>query len=651
MSDDDGESTRPDGESTPSSPRPARARQPSTLLRGFFRDVDLRRVDWQQRQFEAKAAGSRKRPRPGAGQGGRGRKSKQEHHAPPAETPPATELPAALFAARPERPPTGKQKKPAHGRVVERGAGALRARAARCAQLLPELGEWLFGDEAQASARARDFDELARLLGEAEVDARGFQHFARLEALAGSMHAVWECAQPGTLERLGARCAAAGARRGRPRKRSPAAAPGLDAAGFRSRCEVVLVGDDGDAGLRGQYEVRAKAFIAKGESLPYPGVLVGDDASVLDDAAAAPRPLDDVRWATFTYAFRQSEDDDGLSRPQVEIWPTLRLDNPAPFINDFCGPDRSQWYARKRHQNVKYVESVEGDPRTDWGVRILATRDVKPGERLLADYGEHYWAAWRLLFGDAMRAFVDDVGALFMDRGDAGGACGVATLLRYARERRVFAAPSRPNDFPAARPFWRAAPPDWRALVGKVVATPARLGYDDELGKVASLVVDGSYGDPALAALRKAAPAAGAVEATWSDGLNYAVAAVKHKAGGDATCTFLDGTTHAVPAAKVLPALSPANWRSLKRLPLGAWCRPLGWEPASHWGVVEACREAADGRATYAVRMDDVRRPIDVDDDALEPVVLVRGDPRRGEHWQRAYAASALSPRPRGAAS
>ncbi|EGB02151.1 hypothetical protein AURANDRAFT_69149, partial [Aureococcus anophagefferens] len=309
------------------------------------------------------------------------------------------------------------------------------------------------------------------------------------------MHAVWECAQPGTLARLGARCAAAGARRGRPRKRSPAAAPGLDAAGFRNRCEVVLVGDDGDAGLRGQYEVRAKAFIAKGESLPYPGVLVGDDASVLDDAAAAPRPLDDVRWATFTYAFRQSEDDDGLSRPQVEIWPTLRLDNPAPFINDFCGPDpgqeksakfptskaplsavfhspdRAQWYARKKRQNVKYVESVDGDPKTDWGVRILATRDVKPGERLLADYGEHYWAAWRpvwrLLFGDAMRAFVDDVGALFMDRGDAGGACGVAALLRYARERRVFAAPSRPNDFPAARPFWRAAPPDWRALVGK----------------------------------------------------------------------------------------------------------------------------------------------------------------------------------------
>ena len=63
MSDDDGESTRPDGESTPSSPRPARARQPSTLLRGFFRDVDLRRVDWQQRQFEAKAAGGREPPR------------------------------------------------------------------------------------------------------------------------------------------------------------------------------------------------------------------------------------------------------------------------------------------------------------------------------------------------------------------------------------------------------------------------------------------------------------------------------------------------------------------------------------------------------------------------------------------------------------
>ncbi|KAH8088878.1 hypothetical protein JL720_6846 [Aureococcus anophagefferens] len=594
MSDDDGESTRPDGESTPSSPRPARARQPSTLLRGFFRDVDLRRVDWQQRQFEAKAAGGRKRPRPGGGRAARASKSTTR----PGGDAAATELPAALFAARPERPPTGKQKKPAHGRVVERGAGA--PAPLRCA--LPELGEWLFGDEAQASARAG----LRR--ARAAV-GRGGGRRARLPGLrpprgARRLHARGLGVRPARDAGASARCAAAGARRGRPRKRSPAAAPGLDAAGFRNRCEVVLVGDDGDAGLRGQYEVRAKAFIAKGESLPYPGVLVGDDASVLDDAAAAPRPLDDVRWATFTYAFRQSEDDDGLSRPQVEIWPTLRLDNPAPFINDFCGPDpgqeksakfptskaplsavfhspdRAQWYARKKRQNVKYVESVDGDPKTDWGVRILATRDVKPGERLLADYGEHYWAAWR-----------------------------------------------------------------------PVVATPARLGYDDELGKVASLVVDGSYGDPALAALRNAAPGSGAVEATWSDGLNYAVAAVTYEAGGDAACTFLDGTTHAVPAGKVLPALSPANWRSLARLPLGAWCRPLGWEPASHWGVVEACREAADGRATYAVRMDDVRRPIDVDDDALEPVVLVRGDPRRGEHWQRAYAASALSPLPRGAAS
>ncbi|KAK7248548.1 hypothetical protein SO694_0016108 [Aureococcus anophagefferens] len=354
-----------------------------------------------------------------------------------------------------------------------------------------------------------------------------------------------------------------------------------------------------------------------------------------------------LAWLTYTAAIAASATSTDLHATFDES------DGPVCKARHGAGkePDRAQWYARKKRQNVKYVESVDGDPKTDWGVRILATRDVKPGERLLADYGEHYWAAWRLLFGDAMRAFVDDVGALFMDRGDAGGACGVAALLRYARERRVFAAPSRPNDFPAARPFWRAAPPDWRALVGKVVATPARLGYDDELGKVASLVVDGSYGDPALAALRNAAPGSGAVEATWSDGLNYAVAAVTYEAGGDAACTFLDGTTHAVPAGKVLPALSPANWRSLARLPLGAWCRPLGWEPASHWGVVEACREAADGRATYAVRMDDVRRPIDVDDDALEPVVLVRGDPRRGEHWQRAYAASALSPLPRGAAS
>ena len=46
-----------DSSSEPGSPapRPVRVRQPSTLLRGFFRDVDFRRLDWQERRFESQA--------------------------------------------------------------------------------------------------------------------------------------------------------------------------------------------------------------------------------------------------------------------------------------------------------------------------------------------------------------------------------------------------------------------------------------------------------------------------------------------------------------------------------------------------------------------------------------------------------------------
>ena len=102
-------------------------------------------------------------------------------------------------------------------------------------------------------------------------------------------------------------------------------------------------------------------------------------------------PLDDVRWSCYTYAFHQRDRDDGGPATQTsggELWPRLSLANPAPFINDACGPDRSKWHARRKAQNVKYVEYVQGDPLRDWGVRIAAIRPIKKGETLLSDYGE-----------------------------------------------------------------------------------------------------------------------------------------------------------------------------------------------------------------------------------------------------------------------
>ena len=250
---------------------------------------------------------------------------------------------------------------------------------------------------------------------------------------------------PGVLARLATRSRRAARARGPPR-RSCRAARGLDDEGFLKRCAIRLVDDSGEPTLVGQYEVVATAFIKKGESLPYPGVLVADDddeddgasesQSRPDDAAGArvpssasplrggvpgepPKPLDDVRWSCYTYAFHQSSDDDGPAAPapsgrgrsggpaaaRVELWPKLTMDNPAPFINDACGPDRSHWYKRAKRQNVRYVEYATGDPATDWGVRIAATRDVQPGETLLADYGENYWRAWSQLFSPEMHDF------------------------------------------------------------------------------------------------------------------------------------------------------------------------------------------------------------------------------------------------------
>ena len=57
--------------------------------------------------------------------------------------------------------------------------------------------------------------------------------------------------------------------------------------------------------------------------------------------------------------------------------------------------------------------------------------------------------------------------------------------------------------------------------------------------------------------------------------------------------------------------------------------------------------DPASQKLAYSVLMDDLKRPITVDADALEPILLVRGDAKQGETWQRAYPASKLAARPR----
>ena len=89
--------------------------------------------------------------------------------------------------------------------------------------------------------------------------------------------------------------------------------------------------------------------------------------------------------------------------------------------------------------------------------------------------------------------------------------------------------------------------------------------------------------------------------------------------------------------------LTPDQWRALPRLPDGAWCRPLAWEPKSHWGLVVGA-SLSDGLYTYDVLMDGETKSVRVPDGALEPILLVRGSdggterPPETATWQRAYA-------------
>jgi len=190
---------------------------------------------------------------------------------------------------------------------------------------------------------------------------------------------------------------------------------------------------DGEAALRGQNECVARQFIEKGETAPYPGVVV---ASLSEQTAllAPLRPIDRVKWSCFSYSFSSlhenhdtvtaamsgteassspadqgnaSSSSDTNPSPNEkkkyhrdetfcpELWPVLE-GALMTYVNDACGPENRTAPRLAERQNVEYVETFvdPADPAT-WRVDVRAVRDVPGGEVLLSDYGQEYWANWK----------------------------------------------------------------------------------------------------------------------------------------------------------------------------------------------------------------------------------------------------------------
>ena len=196
---------------------------------------------------------------------------------------------------------------------------------------------------------------------------------------------------------------------------------------------------------------------------------------------------------------------------------------------------------------------------------------------------------------------------------------------------------------------------DWRSLLGASVALPLGLGYEASSGICTSLIVHAPYRDEALEKVRNSLVGGKKLtarrrrdtndiilEAAWpDDGLPYKVAETRPRKDGRVDVVFADGAPATVD--RVVPRLTPDQWRALPRLPDGAWCRPLAWEPKSHWGLVVGA-SLTDGLYTYDVLMDGETKSVRVPDGALEPILLVRGSdggterPPETATWQRAYA-------------
>lgn len=265
---------------------------------------------------------------------------------------------------------------------LTRGARGLVARVRSIEQSVEELKERLFFDGEEHAARVRELEALIDALDEAadaieddEFAAAGADLMARVATSSAIVGNLWRNSDD-LADRVRERCADFQLRDPR--------------GGFAADVGVQRVGANGDPALRGQFECVAKRRVQKDATAPYPGVVVAslDEQRTL---LGPLRPIDRTKWACFSYSFStQLQTDD--AEFCTELWPVL--DAPTTFVNDACGPvDRSAGRMADK-QNVEYVETLAASSR-EWRVDVRATRDIQPGEPLLADYGDAYWQNWK----------------------------------------------------------------------------------------------------------------------------------------------------------------------------------------------------------------------------------------------------------------
>lgn len=552
----------------------------------------------------------------------------------PPPPPRLPEPPAILEATSPANPllpwPNAlgddRRASAAGRKSVASGAASLVAAALAARDALGAgAGEFLL--ETHNVPRVRDQFRALEKAARSYLEASDPQltHVRAVEKSLEHLHGSWgDCDPDGVLRSL--------AQRSQVKKEQPG--------GFLERCRVRRCGH-----LPGQYETVATHAILRGESMPYPGTIVLDDAqasALLEQG----KPFDNMRWRTYTYAFKESS---------VELWPHVDplSGPPTPFVNDAIGPDRGAWFEHRLKRNVEYIEIREGEP-CNWRIRMRATRRIKPGEVILADYGDGYWKAWSETNSRATRLFTEAVHNVFGAH-SRGSRCRAAlwcdTAFRLARKGAM----SSPHYFDGRRVFWREVAVDWRCLLGSAVSLPLGLGYEDSVGTCTGLIVHAPYRDAALervrsslaggkplTARRRRETADVTLEAAWpDDGLPYKVAQTKPRSDGQVDVVFADGTPSTVD--RVVPSLTTGQWQALPRLPDGAWCRPLAWEPKNHWRLVMGASQASN-RYTYDVLMDGETRAVRVAENSLEPIMLVRGShggtdrPPDAATWQRAYA-------------
>jgi len=170
---------------------------------------------------------------------------------------------------------------------------------------------------------------------------------------------------------------------------------------MRLRVDAKVVSDHSDP-LFGELEVVATADIEAGEMGPYAGVLLRDD-EVLTHLGQKPRVF--LRAMHFWYSvlfdnaldhFDAGKDLHCVSSKSSAMRDTFSLfpfsGNSMALVNDFCGPDRSEANKERcQEPNCKYQTiKANGWPY----VFVMATKDIKAGEALRADYGDSFWETW-----------------------------------------------------------------------------------------------------------------------------------------------------------------------------------------------------------------------------------------------------------------